>query len=228
MKNSTYRLTLSAFYAMMFVAVLGLIACGGGATQQAEGAAETETASEETNDPTAVEWTTESIAELKSKFTLDEASGYYTHNHWKNLPRRRTFTATVMAAPQPGYFIMSSNFYGNKAFKHVKVRAIIGEENKNQKKPEVLESNAVKTSEATNQTQTFEGGKVYEGISFAAYGDNGIFQAIAKTPLSEKIYVSFVVNDRKFTEYEQLSYDDHKALIESMQLSMVLRAEAQQ
>lgn len=191
-------------FMLSMVLLLSFTACGGGAST-----AESETETEEAAEEGDLSFTMEEIEALKSKFTFDEESGWYYHNHWnRSSPKRRTLTADVMAT---GYFILTSNFYANKGIKHSKIIATIGE-NK-------ITSGEIKTSEDDNQTVE-EGDRIYETIRYANYKDNGIFQAISQsgeTPVNIRF-----VGAKSYSDAE-LPKSDKDAIKDCFYLSIILR-----
>ena len=209
---------------MLMVLMLAIFVASCGDTKTAASAdADTSAATEEATQQedataqssgSAMSLTEKDIEALKAKFTFDEATGYYYHNHWnRNFPTRRTLTADVN---KTGYFYLCSNFYGNKGINHSKIEVQIGEGEK-------MASDAINRRETSEHVvQKTADGKVFEVNYYTKYRDKGIFEAIGKSE-GEKVQVRFIGTE-SYTQFEELKALDVDALKECYMLSLVLRA----
>lgn len=198
--------------ALLFSVSLTFVACGGSGGGAAAGTETEEVAEEEGT----MSFTEEDIEALKAKFTLDE-SGWYNHTLWsKSLVNRRTLTALVYSN---GSFVLSSNYYAEKALKHNQIKVKVGDMEK------ALESNKVDLKSNQHQVQEAEG-KIYEINSYSGYGDNGIFQAIAESPKNTPVNVTFQAKSARVEG--EISRADIEAIRDCHKLSLVLRMTAGQ
>ena len=170
--------------------------------------------STEESSGSAMSLTENDIEALKAKFVFDEGSGYYYHSHWNNeFPSRRTLTADIN---KTGYFILRSNFFGNKGINHSKIEVQIGEGEK-------MSSDAIdRKNNSEHVVQKTGDGKVFEVNYYTNYRDKGIFESIGKSD-GQKIQVRFIGTE-SYTKFEELKALDVDALKECYMLSLILRS----
>lgn len=207
---------VNGFFGILLILCAGVISCSSpsSSTSTTSEPSEAETADNpEASSEDEIVFTEEGIAELKSKFTFNEEAGWYYHNHWnQRAPKRRTLTADVNKS---GYYYLSSIFYANDGIKHTQVQATIGEEK--------IKTEAIAQSENENTTMKADD-RTFEIINYTNYRDNKMLEAIANA--EEEISIRFIGPD-SYSDAE-LPASDQRALKDCYQLTLVLRAEAQQ
>lgn len=155
----------------------------------------------------------EGIRELKARFSLDEKTGWYTHQLWKEQPVAHT---TLLASVnQNGYYVLSSNYFGDKALQHTQVIVWIGEQR--------FATKTLDLQTADHDVRYVED-KIVETNRYAEYGDNALFENIADSG-DREIRIRFQAR----TEHVDvlLSDADRQALIDCFQLSILNRMSQQ-
>lgn len=208
---------VNVFFSMLLVLGICIISCSSpsssSTTAEVEEAETAETSETDESSGDELVFTEEGIAELKAKFTFNEEAGWYYHNHWnQRAPKRRTLTADVN---KTGYYFIASVFYANDGINHTQVETTIGEQK--------IKTEAIPQSANENTSMESED-RIFEIINYTNYRDNGLLEAIANA--EEEISVRFIGPD-SYSDAE-LPASDQRALKDCYQLSLVLRAEAQQ
>ena len=151
----------------------------------------------------------EGIQELRARFSYDEVTGWYTHQHWKEQPlARNTLLASVN---ENGYYILSSNYYGEKRLDHTHVIVQIGTQR--------LGTDKIKPGEAEHIVQYVQN-KIVETNRYTEYRDKALFENIAN---SGELEIRIRFQARTAHVEALLPDEDRKALIDCFQLSVLNR-----
>jgi hypothetical protein len=155
----------------------------------------------------------EGIRELKGRFSLDETTGWYTHQQWQDQPL--THSTLLASVNQNGYYLLSSNYVGEQPLEHAQVIVQIGKQR--------FATEKIAINDPEHEVRYLDHG-IVETNHYTGYRDGALLENIADSG-DEEIRIRF---QARLAHAEALLSDaDRQALIDCFQLSILNRMRQQ-